>query len=99
MEILQVFDKISGGKETEPPRVSWRNHAGGSLPRKAGVMLPYEILQRKSLFALLHTLDRDLAESTRRNGCPSAGGRCIKRLMRVNLGVAPRILLISTRFA
>lgn len=62
-------------------------------------MVPYEILQRKSLFVLLHTLDLDLAESTRRNGCPSAGGHCIKRLMRVNPGVAPRTFLISTRFA
>jgi hypothetical protein len=62
-------------------------------------MIPYEILQRKSLFDLLHTLDLDLAESARRKGCPTAGGLCIERLMGANLGVAPRIFLNIMQFA
>jgi hypothetical protein len=62
-------------------------------------MIPDEILHRKSLFTLLHNLDLDLAETARRNGCPTVGGRCIKRLMRANPGAAPRAFLISTRFA
>lgn len=57
-------------------------------------MIDHSLLRKKSLFALLHKIDVDLAENTRVKGCPSAGGRCIKRLTGVNLGVAPRILLM-----
>jgi len=40
-------------------------------------MLSHQILQRKSLFSLLYTLDVDLAEETRRNACPFVGDRFI----------------------
>jgi hypothetical protein len=56
-------------------------------------MLQHEILQRKSLFYLLHILDVDLAESTRQDGCPTVGGHCIKRLTLVSPGAAPRTFL------
>ncbi|MDF1581555.1 MAG: hypothetical protein P1P74_12395 [Desulfuromonadales bacterium] len=54
-------------------------------------MIDHTILQRKSLFALLHKIDVDLADRTRIKGCPSAGDRCIERLTGANLGVVPRI--------
>lgn len=59
-------------------------------------MIDHTTLRRKSLFALLHKIDVDLAEQTRNKGCPSAGGRCIVRLTGVNLGVAPRTFLKTT---
>jgi hypothetical protein len=39
-------------------------------------MINHQVIQRKSLFSLLHVLDVDLAESTRLKGCPTAGDRC-----------------------
>jgi hypothetical protein len=66
--------------------------------RKARIMIDHTILRRKSLFALLHKIDVDLAEQTRSKGCPSAGGRCIKRLIGANPGVAPRIFLKTIPF-
>ena len=40
-------------------------------------MVRPEVLQRKSLFALLYTLDVDLAETARAGRCPTVGGGCI----------------------
>jgi hypothetical protein len=37
-------------------------------------MIPAEILQRQSLFALLYQIDSDLAEATRAKPCPFARG-------------------------
>ena len=62
-------------------------------------MISHDVIQRKSLFALLHKIDLDLAETARLKRCPTVGGRCIMRLMRENLGVVPRTLLRSTQFA
>ena len=39
-----------------------------------GAMILPEVLQRKSLFALLHKIDQDLAERTKANRCPFCGG-------------------------
>jgi len=61
-------------------------------------MIDHSLLQKKSLFALLHKIDVDLAEHTRSRGCPTAGGRCIERLTDANLGVAPRIFLMIIAF-
>ena len=43
-------------------------------------MIPAEILQRKSLFALLYKIDFDLAETTRAKPCPFAGGLSLRLL-------------------
>jgi len=62
-------------------------------------MIPPEILQRKSLFALLHQIDLDLAETTRAKQCPFAGGLCITPPTSVSLGEAPLIFPRLTRYA
>ena len=62
-------------------------------------MIPPEILQRKSLFALLHQIDFDLAESVHAKPCPFAGGPCITRATSVSLAAAPLICLRLTRCA
>jgi hypothetical protein len=62
-------------------------------------MIPPEILQRKSLFLLLHQIDLDLAETTRAKQCPFAGGLCITPPTSVNLGEAPLIFPRFTRCA
>lgn len=67
--------------------------------RKAWAMIDHTILRRKSLFALLHKIDVDLAEQTRIKSCPSAGGHCIERLTGANLGVVPRIFLKTILYA
>jgi hypothetical protein len=54
-------------------------------------MIPPEILQRKSLFALLYKLDMDLAESFRVKRCPTAGVHYIAPAMSASLVVGPRI--------
>ena len=54
-------------------------------------MLAPDVLHRKSLFHLLHTLDVDLAEITRVRGCPTVRGRCTGACTTGSLGVAPRI--------
>ena len=65
----------------------------GLLPSKgetAGVMVPLDLLHRKSLVAFLHTLDVDLAEDTRAQGCPTVRGRSTGASTSGSLGVAPR---------
>jgi hypothetical protein len=54
-------------------------------------MVPLDLLHRKSLFAFLHTLDIDLAEGTRAQGCPTVGGRCIGAPTCGSHGAAPPI--------
>jgi len=54
-------------------------------------MVPLDLLHRKSLFDLLHTLDVDLAEGTRTQGCPTAGARSTVASTCGSLGAAPRI--------
>lgn len=61
-------------------------------------MISPEILQRKSLFILLHQIDVDIAESVRVNRCPTAGVLCIMLHICVSLGEAPLILTRLTRF-
>ena len=61
-------------------------------------MIPLEILNRKSLFSLLHKIDLDLAEQARVRRCPFAGGRCIMRTMPANLEAALLILMRHLRF-
>jgi hypothetical protein len=56
-------------------------------------MVPLDLLQRKSLFVLLHTLDVDLAEGTRAQGCPTAGVRSTGAPTGGSLGAALRISL------
>jgi hypothetical protein len=62
-------------------------------------MIPPEILQRKSLFSLLHQIDFDLSETTRAKQCPFAGALCITPTMSVSLGEVPLIFPRLTRFA
>jgi hypothetical protein len=61
-------------------------------------MIPPEILQRKSLFALLYKLDMDLSESLRVKRCPTAGVHFIAPIMSASLGVGPRIWTRPMRF-
>jgi len=61
-------------------------------------MISPEILQRKSLFILLHQMDVDLAESVRSNRCPTVGGLFITLYICVSLGEAPLILMRLTLF-
>jgi hypothetical protein len=57
-------------------------------------MISPEILQRKSLFVLLHQIDVDLAENVRLKPCPTVGGLCITLDICVSL---EEVLLILTR--
>jgi hypothetical protein len=61
-------------------------------------MIPPEILQRKSLFALLYKLDVDLADSLRAKRCPTAGAHYIALIISASLGVGPRIWTRPIRF-
>jgi len=61
-------------------------------------MIPPEILNRKSLFSLLHRIDLDLAEQTRARRCPFAGGRYIMQTILVSLEAVPLILMRHLRF-
>jgi hypothetical protein len=61
-------------------------------------MLPPEILQRKSLFAFLHKIEVDLADSHRAKRCPAAGAHCIALFISASLGVGPRISTRRIRF-
>jgi hypothetical protein len=54
-------------------------------------MIPPDLLHRKSLFALLHTLDVDLAEATRSKGCPTVRARSTVACTCGSLGVVPPI--------
>jgi hypothetical protein len=54
-------------------------------------MVPLDVLHRKSLFALLHTLDLDLAEATRTQGCPPVQVRSTGARTCGSLGAALRI--------
>ena len=54
-------------------------------------MVPLDVLHRKSLFALLHTLDVDLAEATLFQGCPTVRARSTEARMCGSLGAVPRI--------
>ena len=64
----------------------------------AGPMIPPKILNRKSLFSLLHKIDLDLAEQTRVRRCPFAGGRCIMQTIRESLGAVLLIWMRHLRF-
>jgi len=57
-------------------------------------MISPEIIQRKSLFILLHQIDVDIAESVRSKRCPTVGVLCITLPICVSLG---EVLLILTR--
>ena len=61
-------------------------------------MIPPDILNSKSLFSLLYQIDLELAEQTRAQRCPFAGGRCIMRTIRESLGAALLILMRYLRF-
>jgi len=61
-------------------------------------MISPEILQRKSLFTLLHQIDVDIAESVRFNRCPTVGVLYITLYICVSLGEVPLILARLTRF-
>lgn len=60
-------------------------------------MLSPEILQRKSLFLFLHTIDVDLAEGVRLNKCPFAGDLCMMRPISASLAEVPLILTRSAQ--
>jgi hypothetical protein len=62
-------------------------------------MISPEILQRKSLFVLLHRIDVDLAENVRSNRCPTVGVLCITPHIYVSLGEVLLILMRSTQSA
>ena len=62
-------------------------------------MIPPDVLNRKSLFSLLYKIDQDLAERTRENGCPFAGGRCIAPITGESLGAVLLTLKRHLRFA
>lgn len=60
-------------------------------------MISSEILQRKSLFVLLHQIDVDLAENVRISRCPTVGVLCITPHISVSLGEVPMILMRLAR--
>jgi len=62
-------------------------------------MVPLDLLHRKSLFALLHTLDVDLAEATRTQGCPTVQARSTAARMCGSLGAALQISRRRSPFA
>jgi hypothetical protein len=62
-------------------------------------MVSLDVLHRKSLFALLHTLDVDLAEATRTQGCPTVRVRSTEARMCGSLGAALRISRRRSPFA
>ena len=61
-------------------------------------MIPLKILNRKSLFSLLHKIDLDLAEQTRVRRCPFAGDRCIMRTIGESLAAVLLIWMRHLRF-
>jgi len=61
-------------------------------------MISPEILQRKSLFVLLHRIDVDLAENVRSSRCPTVGVLCITPPICVSLGEVLLILMRATRY-
>ena len=65
----------------------------------AGIMIPPEVLNRKSLFSLLYRIDQDLAEQTRAWHCPFVGVPYIAPTTCENRGVAPLIFKRFSRFA
>ena len=62
-------------------------------------MIPPEILNRNSLFSLLHKIDFEIAEQTRIRCCPIVGGRCITPIIRESLGAVLLIWMRHLRFA
>lgn len=58
-------------------------------------MIPPEILNRNSLFSLLHKIDFEMAEQVRSQRCPTAEGRCTTPIIRESLGA---VLLIWMRY-
>jgi hypothetical protein len=62
-------------------------------------MVPLDLLHRKSLFALLHTLDVDLAEATRTQGCPTVQARSTEARTCGSLGAALQISRKRSLFA
>jgi hypothetical protein len=61
-------------------------------------MISLEVLKHQSLFDLLYRIDQDLAEQTRIQGCPFAGGRCITPIMIEVLEAVPLILMRHMKF-
>jgi hypothetical protein len=61
----------------------------------AGPMIPPEILNRNSLFSLLHKIDFEMAEQVRTQRCPTAEGRCTTPIICESLGA---VLLIWMRY-
>jgi hypothetical protein len=66
--------------------------------KMAGLMIPPDILNHKSLFSLLYRIDQDLAERTRARRCPSAGVHCTTPTISESLEVGPRIWKRHSRF-
>jgi hypothetical protein len=62
-------------------------------------MVSLDVLHRKSLFTLLHTLDVDLAEATRSKGCPTVRVRSTVACTCGSLGAVPPICRRRMRFA
>lgn len=58
-------------------------------------MIPPEILNRNSLFSLLHKIDFEMAEQVRTQRCPFAGDRCTMPIISESLGA---VLLIWMRY-
>jgi len=86
--------KNSEGEMMEPPRVLWPDRSRGLPPitsNMARAMIPPKALKNNSLFALLYEIDLDLAEQSRAQGCPIAGGRCTGPTTPESLGAAPLI--------
>ncbi len=62
-------------------------------------MIPPEILNRKSLFSILHNIDFEMTEQVRIQGCPIVGGRCIPPTIRESQKAVLLIFLRHLRFA
>ena len=67
--------------------------------KMAGPMIPPDILNRKSLYSLLHKIDFEIAEQTRVRRCPIAGGRCTMPTTGESLGAVLLIFMRCLRFA
>jgi len=76
----------------EPPRVLWPDRSRGLPPitsNMAEAMIPPEVVENNSLFALLYEIDLNLAGQTRAQGCPIAGARCTGPTTPESLGAGP----------
>ena len=93
--------KNSEGEMMEPPHVLWPDRSRGLLPitpYMAGMMIPPDVINRKSLFSLLYKIDLDLAERTRARRCPFAGVLCIAPTICESLVVGPLICQRRLKF-